>query len=81
MQANVMSEKCKQSELLSTLSSSVDTDDLKFAKNKDSARKVQLITLDKIKAPRATVVCTPIGSLSRFFVNILSKPENDLRTL
>ena len=36
-----MAEKCKQSELLSTLSS-VDTDDLEFAKNKDDARKEQL---------------------------------------
>ena len=42
MQVNVMSEKCKQSELLSTLLSSADTDDLEFAKNKDDARKEQL---------------------------------------
>ena len=64
MQINAMSEKCHQSEFLSTLLSSVDTDDLEFAKNKDDARKEQLITLNKVKAPRATVVCTHTGGLS-----------------
>lgn len=44
MQINIMSEKCSQSEFLSALLSSVDTDDLGFTKNKDNARNEQFNT-------------------------------------
>ena len=44
MQINVMSEKCYQSEVLSTLLSSVETDNLEFTKNKDNARNEQFNT-------------------------------------
>lgn len=44
MQINIMSEKCYQSEVLSTLLLSVDTDNLEFTNNKDNARNEQFNT-------------------------------------
>jgi len=74
----LIAEECNQSKLLSTL---LDKDVFEFAENKETPEKSSKRLVQTRRATRMFVYfhATLLGGLSRYFVNILSKTENDLR--